>query len=371
METKNEKKLIPAFAVHPGEILREELKERGIKQKDFSKQIGVQATHLNEVIKGKRNINADLAQKLERNLGISFQTWMNLQNNYIYDCKAIEERDDEEQKAITYEQKCAEIINITYIYKYLGIKSPTSRKRVEELKKIFSFDLLTINELCQNVTRGLYKHSEKVLIDKKNMLAWVALNMLEISRSELPSNYQNGNAVKAANEIAKMANEMTISVGKIRECLNSYGILYLNVGKLEKVPIDAYSTIYNDCPVVTVTYRYNDMDKLVFDILHELCHIDRHFNDEQKGFIAIDGIDYSNDPKEKEANEFAKKMLIPDEIWKKILNTQSNNLLPHKVVQTIAKRAKEYNISPSIAISRYKHEANWYKTSLYKSPKIS
>lgn len=92
MVTKNNRP-VPVRAVHPGEILREELLERGIKQKDFAQLIGVQATHLNEFIKGKRNLNEDLAIKLEKSLGVPFKTWMSLHNGYVYDCKAIEERE--------------------------------------------------------------------------------------------------------------------------------------------------------------------------------------------------------------------------------------------------------------------------------------
>ena len=54
---------VPARAIHPGEILREELLERGIKQKDFAQQIGMQPSHLNAFIKGKRNMSDDLARK--------------------------------------------------------------------------------------------------------------------------------------------------------------------------------------------------------------------------------------------------------------------------------------------------------------------
>ena len=85
-------RLVPARAIHPGEILREELRERGIKQKDFAQTIGVQATHLNEFINGKRNLNEDLAMKLESQLGIPFKTWMNLHNGYMYECKALNEK---------------------------------------------------------------------------------------------------------------------------------------------------------------------------------------------------------------------------------------------------------------------------------------
>ena len=88
MATKNNRP-VPARAVHPGEILREELLERGIKQKDIAQQIGVQVTHLNEFIKGKRDLDEDLAMKLEKSLGIPFKTWMNLYRGYVYDCEAI------------------------------------------------------------------------------------------------------------------------------------------------------------------------------------------------------------------------------------------------------------------------------------------
>ena len=87
-------RLISNRAIHPGEILREELKERGIKQKDFAQSIGWQATHLNEFIKGKRNLNEDLAMRLESQLGIPFKTWMSLHSGYIYECKALEKNAD-------------------------------------------------------------------------------------------------------------------------------------------------------------------------------------------------------------------------------------------------------------------------------------
>ena len=91
----NNNRLISNRAIHPGEILREELKERGIKQKDFAQAIGWQATHLSEFINGKRNLNEDLAMRLESHLGIPFKTWMSLHNGYIYECKTLEKRNEE------------------------------------------------------------------------------------------------------------------------------------------------------------------------------------------------------------------------------------------------------------------------------------
>ncbi len=86
MET-NKDRLAPFKPTHPGEILKEELKERGIKQKDFATLIGMQASHLNAFIKGKRNLNENLAIKLEEHLGIPYTVWMDLHSGYIYESK--------------------------------------------------------------------------------------------------------------------------------------------------------------------------------------------------------------------------------------------------------------------------------------------
>lgn len=368
MATRNNK-LVPARAIHPGEILREELQERGIKQKDFAQVIGVQSTHLNEFIKGKRNLNEDLAMKLEKHLGIPFKTWMNLHNGYVYDCKVLEERKEGEQQAFAFEKACSEIFNLNLLYKRLGLSILPCLERVTRVKKMFPFDLLSSSELKLQVS-GLYKHSEKVQIDEKNMQTWLLLNWLETSKAKTQTSYEKGSGFKAADEIAAMANDRTISIQKIKGCLNQHGILYVEVEKLDKVPVDAYSTIIDGHPAVTVTYRYNDMDKLAFDVLHELCHIEEHLSDEQKAFISIEGTLYSTDPREKEANEFARQHLIPDDVWHSILQVGSSNLTPHKIVRTIAEEASNRGISPSIAISRYKHDTNWYNTSAYRSPKI-
>lgn len=349
--------------------MREELQERGIKQKEFAQAIGVQATHLNEFIKGKRNLNEDLAMKLESQLGIPFKTWMSLHTGYMYECKVLDEKRKEEEHALQYEDACANLFNIHALYKRMKLSMASCAERVKALREAFSFDLLSANELRMQVA-GMYKHSEKVQIDEKNMLTWLILNKLEISRLEPLNGYKKGNALKAAEEIARMANQRTLSLDSIKECLNGYGISYVRVEKLDKTPIDAFSTFSGDMPVITVTYRYNDLDKLAFDILHELCHIDEHISEADEAFIAIEGVEYSNDPREKEANEFAKQMLIPNEIWDRILKVGCASLSPYKIVKTIATEAERYDISPSIAISRYKHDTNWYRTSAYKSPRI-
>ena len=82
MGTRNE---APArMAIHPGTILKEELRERKIKQRELAEQIGMQPSHLSEIVRGKRPMTKAVADKLEAVLGIPSLDWMRLQLAYDY-----------------------------------------------------------------------------------------------------------------------------------------------------------------------------------------------------------------------------------------------------------------------------------------------
>jgi len=68
--------------ISPGERLRIELKDRGIKQKDFAKKIEIPYTMLNKFINGNRPVKADFALLLEKSLEIDADYWLNLQARY-------------------------------------------------------------------------------------------------------------------------------------------------------------------------------------------------------------------------------------------------------------------------------------------------
>ena len=69
--------------VHPGRILREEFMEPArISQYRLGQATGLSQVQVGNIIRGKRGITAETALRLERALGMSAQTWMNLQTLY-------------------------------------------------------------------------------------------------------------------------------------------------------------------------------------------------------------------------------------------------------------------------------------------------
>ncbi len=89
---------IPVRATHPGEILREELRERGIGQEEFAQRIDMAPFVFNDFINGRRDFDEKFAKKLENHLGIPYTIWMNLQKGYNEDLKATEDRNSQKLK---------------------------------------------------------------------------------------------------------------------------------------------------------------------------------------------------------------------------------------------------------------------------------
>ncbi len=74
--------LVCAVAIHPGEMLKDELEARGLSQKKFAAIIGMPYTAFNEIINGKRPITTDTALKIEAATGIAANIWLGLQADY-------------------------------------------------------------------------------------------------------------------------------------------------------------------------------------------------------------------------------------------------------------------------------------------------
>ena len=93
----NKKDLTPFVATHPGEMIKDELKERKMTQKQLAAETGIKPYVLSETINGKRSISLNVAIALEKSLGIPAEMWMNLQTQYNLDTVKIAERDNQRE----------------------------------------------------------------------------------------------------------------------------------------------------------------------------------------------------------------------------------------------------------------------------------
>jgi len=76
------KELQTDVALHPGEIIEDELGAREIKKAAFAALLGIKPGHLSELLRGKRHVSAATALKLEKLLNIPAEYWMRVQVQY-------------------------------------------------------------------------------------------------------------------------------------------------------------------------------------------------------------------------------------------------------------------------------------------------
>ncbi|MBO4804884.1 MAG: hypothetical protein J5554_02450, partial [Paludibacteraceae bacterium] len=70
---------------------------------------------------------------------------------------------------------------------------------------------------------------------------------------------------------------------------------------------------------------------------------------------------YSRENKtEKEANRFAEDILIPREIWSKMMSAGTKSLSNQYILKKLAQLSSEYHLNYHIVVERYRYESNRY-----------
>lgn len=69
-------------AVHPGEILKDELGEIGVSPERFAREISLPARTVIQIINGQEAISRNVAARIGKRLGVDPQFWLNLQTHF-------------------------------------------------------------------------------------------------------------------------------------------------------------------------------------------------------------------------------------------------------------------------------------------------
>src|SRR5271168_5261556 len=81
-------------AIHPGEILGDELTEIGVTPAALAREIAVPPNRISQILRGRRNITGDTALRLGHWFGTTPRFWLNLQSSY--DLRLAQEKVGEE-----------------------------------------------------------------------------------------------------------------------------------------------------------------------------------------------------------------------------------------------------------------------------------
>ena len=135
--------ILPAQPIHAGQVLKAELAARNLTQADLAEIIQRPAKTINQIITGKLGITPDTAMQLSQALGISAETWLNLQSRFQLSMLEADKYQDIPLRAALYQNyPVKEMVRRGWI---------NAGKTFEELESAVKhfFNLETINQTPQ------------------------------------------------------------------------------------------------------------------------------------------------------------------------------------------------------------------------------
>jgi len=349
--------LTPAFAIHPGEMLLDEIEAREMSQAELGKLIGYTRSQLNEVIKGKRSINAKLALLLEAAFDIPADFWLNAQKEFELNLAKIEATPQvsliEEYKSISSQ------VDMVYLKKeHLITGNPEDD--IALLYELIDGENPNDNRVEEPALAEHYRLSGKLQHDIISLKTWTAVSKYNVKLQKV-SPFDKDLEDDLIYNLKLIFQENKNVIDRTKELLPAYGIKFLIQEKASKVPVDGMAFWSVDNPAIIMTLRHQRIDNFAFTLLHEMGHIFKHIQPDSLDQF----IDIEKDPAEKsnriehEANEYAKFQLVEKRAW---LNFMEHTFKFNAEAFQIF--AEEQGIHPASAFGLYSHE-----TGIYQKPR--
>lgn len=364
METRNENST-PWIATLPGTILKYELDDRGLSQKDFAVMIGMQKSHVCELIKGKRVMTKAIADRIEEVLGISAISLVNLQTQYEHDVRIIERKGVEERKAINMLKLYDEIFDVRTIFKRASLSTESAVVKLKYLKEICHLPKPAELQLEVN---GMFKKSANTGQDVRMLMTWKILAETKAKTLVAEGVFVREQESEVVDELTAVLHENRDTMTNVTKILSKYGIAFCVEEKIEKVSVDGYSFIENGRPYIILTKRYDRIDNFAFTLMHEVGHIYKHYVNDSKHNYRLSIFSYDNEShEEREANEYASNALIPNREWRNAPQVRMN---PKIIQKRYSEWAADKGLNKWIVLGRISYETGMYKFKSDKSRKI-
>ena len=346
--------------IGPGPLIKRELKDRRISQKDFAKAIGVGQSYISDILSGRRRVSIPFAENVESLLGIPSRVLMDLQIAKDIVLKSTDPETADNIEAEEILNKIDERVCLKALFKAIrrGNSSPSEKRDI--LKSIFGLSENFSQEI-ELATRGCFRKSALTGLDMRMISTWVIL-VKAISKFNKPTKSYNRDSIpELCKKASKLFHENLNTIARIEELLDSYGIGFLRVDKLEHASIDGFSFFSNGRPFIAVTCRYDRIDNLAFTVLHELAHLYLGHTTPDHSSLNVDTRSYDEDcvdEREDIADKFAGEFLIPNDIWMFAPKVISN---PWMIQKAYADWAYSKQLNLWIVLGRLSHETGMYR----------
>ncbi|QTP60903.1 HigA family addiction module antidote protein [Billgrantia antri] len=336
--------LTPDWVSPPGDTIADRIEELGWSQRELAERLGYTTKHVSMLINGRAPITEETAVRLERVLGSTVRFWLEREAQY---------RDSlikQEQISLLSEQAdWLKVLPTSDMIAYGWIQKFTNKGlQVAECLRFFGVATVEAWRLRYANAGAAFRSSETFAKDGAAVGAW--LRQGEVKAAELSCEPFDQKKFKAVlKELRSLTNESDPAVfvpTLIRKC-GEAGVAVVFEPAPKKCPVSGAARWLNKRKaLIQLSLRHRSNDHLWFSFFHEAGHIALH--SKSSSFIDIDGSGL-DDEKEKEADRFARDILIPPRDAQRLYEIGRS-------AAAVEAFSKEIGIAPGIVVGRMQKE---------------
>ena len=334
----------PDSALHPGKLLKEELAERGMTQRELAERMRRPTQVINLIAREKKSITPETALEIEKVLGIDAQFWVNLQAVYdLVVARMAEDKKLEEQRHWLNEIPDREIAKLGWIEPHESIS-----ERLRELLKFFGTPSF---ESLQPTTEVVgFRVTKRAKVNEWALRAWLRRGEIE-ARAVDVAPYDERRFRNAVKKIRSLTlEEPTEYWSKMRALCAEAGVVLLGVPHLPKTGANGVTRwLSPQVAMIQLNLRYGTADIFWFTFFHEAGHVLQH--ETKRTFVDLKGDDRRN-VDEDEADFFARESLIKTVEWQPFVSRGDYS------PASISNFASNQELHPGIVVGRLQREGH-------------
>ncbi len=324
------------IATPPGATIREQLEDRGMKQKEFALRMGLSEKHISRLLNGQVELTQDVALRLESVLGVPASFWNNLETVYREKLERVIAENELESDA---ELAAAFPYSIMASLKWV----PAARKAEEKaiiLRRFF--EVAKLNLLDDLGVPGIsYRRTGANETSDYSLAAWAQQARI-MAREHKTAPINIGKLEQAIPRIREMTiKSPDVFCSELVDLFATCGIALVFLPHIGGSFLHGASFYDGNKIVIGLTVRGRYADKFWFSLFHEICHILR-------GHIS-----QSNDTtveQEDVADAFAKDTLIFPDQYRSFIEDDCFTK------ECIIAFARKIGIAPGIVLGRLQKE---------------
>lgn len=327
----------------PGDDILETIKYLRMSQAQLAQRIGKKPSKVHDIITGKEPITVTTALQLEKVLGVSAKMWLNRESHYREKLSRLEQEEFLEVcKGWLKEQPYKELTECGYLKaKDIGVAMVEETLQFYGVASPEQWETIYVKEYAMASYRKSPAHKDAL----GSMAAFLRIGEIEMRKLALAefnkTNFKN---------ILQVARDMSAKHPKdfkkrLQKLCADAGVAIVYTMCLPKAPVSGATRWIGKNPLIQLTDRHKTADHFWFTFFHEAGHVLLHG---RKEIFLEDFEGYKEDKqKEKEADEFASKWLLPENFI--------DDLPENFTEDDVLKIAKQYKTHAGIVVGRLQH----------------